>query len=40
MDIQNLLIIQYAIVLPARQNGIIIPAVSQHINHHLPAGIS
>ncbi len=37
--IQIPLAIQYANLIPARQGGAIILPASQHINHHLPAGI-
>ncbi len=40
MVIQILLPIQYAKLLPAQQDGAIILPASQHMNHHLPAGIS
>ncbi len=36
----NLLPIQYANLLLARLNGAIILPAGQHMNHHLPAGIS
>ncbi len=38
MVIQITLPIPYAKCLPARQDGAIILPVSQHMNHHLPAG--
>ncbi len=40
MAIQILLPIRYANLLLARQDGSIILPASQHIDHHLPAGIS
>ncbi len=40
MPIQIILPIRYANLLPARQDGSIILPASQHMNHHLPAGIS
>ncbi len=39
MAIQILLSILYANLLPARQGGTIILPASQHMNHHLSAGI-
>ncbi len=38
--IHIILPIQYANLPPARQDGAIILIANQHINHHLPAGIS
>ncbi len=40
MAIQTLLPIWYANLLTARQVGAIILPSSQHMNHHLPAGVS
>ncbi len=39
MAIRILLLIRYANLLPARQDGIIILPASQHMNPHLPTGI-
>ncbi len=39
-DHANNIPILYANLLPARQDGAIILPASQHMNHHLPAGIS
>ncbi len=40
MAIQILLPIRYANLLPAKQEWSIILPARQHINHHLPSGIS